>query len=75
MSIEKPFKMRWFSVDCINAGVCDVRWGRSIQAAMFFRDEITGIKKAPDVGLFLLLNSGGPDGTRTRDLRRDRPAF
>ena len=39
------------------------------------RDEITGIKKAPDVGLFLLLNSGGPDGTRTRDLRRDRPAF
>ena len=35
---------------------------------------ICGIKKVPDVSIGDLV-CGGADGTRTRDLRRDRPAF
>ena len=34
----------------------------------------TEMKKAALMGSFLGI-SGGPDGARTRDLRRDRPAF
>jgi hypothetical protein len=37
------------------------------------RDDIGNKKKALETKGFFYLS--GPDGTRTRDLRRDRPAF
>ena len=32
-------------------------------------------EKYREVYRFIFVKNGGPDGTRTRDLRRDRPAF
>ena len=39
-----------------------------------YAPQISGIKKAAQCAASFIVN-GGPDETRTRDLRRDRPAF
>jgi hypothetical protein len=44
--------------------------------AVTFRNAITMARVSPPRKLFMRLQlNGGVDGARTRDLRRDRPAF